>query len=214
MKMKEEKENLLLDREDNIKVFTRRSLLKGSLFAGAFSLAAQACTKKPKPEKLIPYLVPPENIVPGEAVWYATSCNECPASCGILVRNVDGRAIKVEGNPDHPINEGRLCPRGHASLQGLYNPDRIRTPLIKDGARFREIDWEGGEKIFSEKIKASSPSKVWILTESLTSTRKILWDKFKSDFSIPYENHIEIELSFEHIREATKIVFGKDVIPV
>lgn len=69
-------------------------------------------------EKLIPYLVPPEDQIPGVATWYSSTCRECPAGCGVHVRVREGRAVKVEGNPDHPVNRGRLCARGQASLQG------------------------------------------------------------------------------------------------
>ncbi|MBE0592478.1 MAG: nitrate reductase, partial [Gemmatimonadales bacterium] len=97
-----------------------------------------------KVEKLIPYVVPPENQVPGIATWYATTCGECPAGCGLHVRVREGRAVKVEGSPDHPVNGGRLCARGQASLQGLYNPDRIRAPMARStttGA-FEPITWD------------------------------------------------------------------------
>lgn len=108
----------------------RRDFLKiiGVTGTGA---AMTGCSQAPV-EKLIPYLVPPENIIPGVASWYATVCRECPAGCGMLVRTREGRAVKVEGNPKHPVNRGRLCIRGQASLQGLYNPDRIRQPLLRN----------------------------------------------------------------------------------
>ena len=58
-------------------------------------------------EKLIPYLIPPdEGVTPGRANYYASSCRACPAGCGILVRVSEGRAKKIEGNPAHPVNRG------------------------------------------------------------------------------------------------------------
>lgn len=59
-------------------------------------------------------------------------CLQCPAGCGILVRVVDGRAVKIEGNPKHPINLGRLCPKGQIGLQILYDPDRIKQPYVRE----------------------------------------------------------------------------------
>ena len=109
----------------------RRTFLK-LLGAAAPAVAASACSSVP-PERIIPYVVPPEDDVPGVATWYASSCGECPAGCGTRVRTREGRAVKIEGNPEHPINRGRLCIRGQAALQGLYNPDRIR------GAHRREV---------------------------------------------------------------------------
>src|SRR5688500_19618192 len=77
-----------------------------------------------EPGKLIPYLVSPDNTVPGVSTYYATTCRECSAGCGLISETRDGRSIKLEGNPRHPVNRGALCAHGQAALQGLYNPDR------------------------------------------------------------------------------------------
>src|SRR5918912_579291 len=62
--------------------------------------------------------------------WYATVCRGCDAGCGALVRVVEGRAKKVEGNPEHPVNQGKLCARGQALVQEEYHPDRLTGPLV------------------------------------------------------------------------------------
>jgi thiosulfate reductase/polysulfide reductase chain A len=73
-------------------------------------------------------------------------CLQCPGGCGISVRVVDGRAVKIEGNPDHPINLGKLCPKGQSGLQFLYDPDRIKGPMKRAGARgegkWQPISWD------------------------------------------------------------------------
>src|SRR5512135_1665806 len=121
--------------------FSRREFLKAVSLAG--TAAAIGCSSPESAQRLIPYIIPPEDIIPGEATWYATTCRECPAGCGILAKNRDGRVIKVEGNPLHPINQGRLCPRGQASVQGVYNPDRYREPLKKlPNGKFELIAWK------------------------------------------------------------------------
>ncbi len=68
-------------------------------------------------------------------------CLQCPAGCGIVRRVVNGRLVKIEGNPLHPINEGRLCPKGQIGVQILYDPDRIRGPLKRAGSR-GDNSWE------------------------------------------------------------------------
>ena len=68
------------------------------------------------------------------ASWFAPVCRECPAWCGVIARNREGRVVKLEGNPDHPVNAGALCMRGQAALQGLYHPDRITGPLVREGS--------------------------------------------------------------------------------
>jgi hypothetical protein len=103
----------------------RRDFLKvaGVSSAGA---ALVGCSTD-EVERLIPYVTPPEEITPGVATWYSTVCGECPAGCGVWVKTREGRAIKLEGNPNHPISAGALCSRGHSSLQALYDPDRIEA---------------------------------------------------------------------------------------
>src|SRR5574342_501485 len=112
---------------------SRRRFLKVLGVAGGGTLAATACGSQ-SPEKLIPYLIPVEDQIPGVATWYATTCRECPAGCGVHARVREGRAVKLEGNPDHPINRGKLCSRGQAALQGLYNPDRARGPMARNAS--------------------------------------------------------------------------------
>ena len=107
----------------------RRDFLKVVGAAGVATTAA-ACGVEQN-VKLVPYVVPPEGITPGVPVFYASTCRECPAGCGIHVKTREGRPIKIEGNPDHPVNQGKLCVRGQASLQGLYNPDRLASPLSR-----------------------------------------------------------------------------------
>ena len=58
--------------------------------------------------------------------WIPTICLMCPGGCGVLVRTINGRAVKIEGNPLHPVNTGKVCPKANAALQVLYDPDRIK----------------------------------------------------------------------------------------
>ena len=103
-------------------------------------------------EKLIPYLVSPDETVPGVSTYYATTCRECSAACGVIAETRDGRAIKLEGNPDHPLNQGALCARGQAALQGLYNPDRYRGPMVRRNGRLEKTTWDEALKLFGEKL--------------------------------------------------------------
>src|SRR6185437_6875446 len=79
----------------------RREFLK-VLGASSAAVAAAGCSEPTG--KLIPYLVSPDDTVPGVSTYYATTCRECSAACGLIAETRDGRAIKLEGNPDHPIN--------------------------------------------------------------------------------------------------------------
>ena len=105
---------------------TRREfLIQSANLVGVAALAPMAN----KVRRLIPYVNPPEQITPGIWALYATTCRECPAGCGMHLRHRDGRVVKAEGNPTHPLNRGGLCARGQSCVQGLYDPDRVRAPI-------------------------------------------------------------------------------------
>ena len=123
---------------------------------GASTVAAGAvgCTSE-KVGNLIPYLVSPDETVPGVSSYYATTCRECAAACGIIAETRDGRVIKLEGNPAHPLNRGALCARGQSALQGLYNPDRLRVPMMRDGTVWKNITWDEGITLLGRKMAES-----------------------------------------------------------
>ena len=128
----------------------RREFLK-VLGVGAAATTMLGCASE-EVEKLIPYLVSPDQTVPGVSTYYATTCRECSVGCGVIAETRDGRTIKLEGNPDHPVNRGALCARGQAALQGLYNPDRYRGPMIRRNGRLEPIGWDEAIQLFVQKI--------------------------------------------------------------
>jgi molybdopterin-containing oxidoreductase family iron-sulfur binding subunit len=128
----------------------RREFLK-VLGVSTAATAAIGCTSGDV-EKLIPYLVSPDNTVPGVSNHYATTCRECAAGCGVIVEVRDGRAIKVEGNPEHPVNQGALCARGQSALQGLYNPDRFRGPMKREGEALVPTTWDDAIQTLAQKL--------------------------------------------------------------
>ena len=121
-------------------VVKRREFLKVLGSTGAAATAV-GCSME-RVEQLIPYVVSPDHTVPGVSTNYATICRECAAACGVIAEVRDGRAIKLEGNPEHPVNHGALCARGQAALQGLYNPDRYRGPMIRRDNRLQPATWD------------------------------------------------------------------------
>jgi anaerobic selenocysteine-containing dehydrogenase len=82
--------------------------------------------------------VPPK----GEISRVNSACTLCPGGCGISVKKVDERVIKIEGLAGHPVNDGGLCPLGNSGAQLLYGPNRIRTPLKKIDGRWQKISWQ------------------------------------------------------------------------
>src|SRR5512139_3427552 len=85
-----------------------------------------------------------------------TVCLMCPQGCGMTGRVVDGRLVKLEGNPLHPVNAGVLCPKGQAATELLYNPDRVRGPLRRVGKRgegnWESIPWETALSLVTERL--------------------------------------------------------------
>lgn len=105
----------------------------------------------------------PEYNQTGVSTYFATTCKECPAGCGLIVRTQEGRAIKVEGNPDHPVNKGKVCSRGLTTVQGVYNPDRITGPQKRTrGSRsFTAMDWQAAINTVAGGLK--NPQKTAFL---------------------------------------------------
>ena len=116
----------------------RRDFLK-LVGVGAGAAAAAGCSDPV--EKLVPYVIQPEEILPGVANFYASTCTACSAACGLHVKTREGRPIKLEGNPDHPINKGRLCATGQVDLGRTYHPDRYTGPMAKGPTGLEPTTW-------------------------------------------------------------------------
>ncbi len=142
----------------------RRDFLKAAGFAFAGAMLS-GCARAPV-EKAIPYLIQPEEIVPGRASYYASTCAGCSAGCGLLVKTRDGRPVKLEGNPEHPWSRGGLCAVGQASLLGLYDSHRLKNPVLNG----RETRWEDVDRFVAAGLATSRTSgAVRFLSGTVTS---------------------------------------------
>ncbi|MCM2265225.1 MAG: molybdopterin-dependent oxidoreductase [Desulfuromonadales bacterium] len=196
----------------------RRTFLKLTGMSSA-SLALSGCQKSN--EKLIPFLVAPEDgTVPGQADDYASVCRQCPAGCGILVRVSEGRAKKIEGNPLHPVNRGRLCARGQAALQDHYHPDRVRQPLQRDGergsGRFAPISWDQALTLLTERMAglrtAGQADRLALFTPPLTGSLATLVGRFRDGYGC--RQHLAWDwLNTEWLRRVSQLSFGIDGVP-
>jgi len=74
--------------------------------------------------------------------WVPTTCGYCSVGCGMFIGVKGGRAVSVRGNPNHPVNEGRLCPKGLSEHDAIHAPNRAKYPLLKVNGRLRRIDWD------------------------------------------------------------------------
>ena len=189
-------------------VFERRDFLKlvGVGLAGA---ATAGCAPAPA-EKLIPYLVAPEDTLPGVPMWYASTCRECPAGCGTMIKAREGRAIKIEGNPDHPLNRGRLCARGQASLQGHYDPDRVKQPMQRSGSEWKAITWDEALQLASGRLGEARGGVALVTSHQPGSFNRLAgeWAAAMGGSHLIYE-----PFAHESLREANRRSFGDASIP-
>ena len=98
----------------------------------------------------------PEDLVRGEDAWYATTWPDMPGGDGLIVRVMQGRAKKIAGNPDHPVNLGKQSSRHDAAIQLTYHPDRISEPLLRQskGGLFDPISWQRAEQLMQSAVEA------------------------------------------------------------
>ena len=165
----------------------RREFLK-ILGATGAATAAIGCSTD-RVDKLIPYLNNPDETVPMVSNYYASTCRECSASCGVLMETRDGRTFKLEGNPDHPLNRGALCARGQAAVQGLYNPDRYRGPRIRKGNALVPAKWDDAIKLLTDKLteaqSAGSASKAVFINRHESGSFPAFLDQWLAAFGMP-----------------------------
>ena len=125
-------------------------------------------------ENVMSYLMPEEYVIPGVGVWYASTCTQCAAGCGIHGRVREGRVLKLEGNPDSGINRGKLCMMGQAGVQGHYNPDRITQPLLRAGGKLEPVSWDKAMEVLAEKFAAVPGERFAWVTGTLSGHQRAL----------------------------------------
>ncbi|OLB05258.1 MAG: hypothetical protein AUH14_09075 [Candidatus Rokubacteria bacterium 13_2_20CM_69_15_1] len=194
-------------------MMNRRDFFRVVAASGA-TAAVTGCQRTA--ENILPLVVPNEHIVPGVAAWFATVCRECPAGCGVIARNREGRVVKLEGNPDHPVNQGALCARGQAALQGLYHPDRFAGPRLRDGAALKPVNWDAAQKVVADKIaalrSAGKGSAIALVTQLETGSLGAFLDTWTRALGTRPRLSFE-PFGYEANRAANRITFGRDAIP-
>jgi molybdopterin-containing oxidoreductase family iron-sulfur binding subunit len=186
----------------------RRTFLK---IAGMGSISLVAGCNPPE-KNLFSLVHAPDDMVTGKATWYASTCRECPAGCGILAKNREGRVIKVEGNPLHPINRGKICMRGQAAVQAIYNPDRIKTPLLKEKDRWQPISFSKAQSLLKYKTHDASQKgseRIRMLTEVTGESLLALFADALTRWSA--EGPLVFEpFAYESLKSANEKVFGRN----
>lgn len=200
---------------------TRRQFLKMGAVAGAVTVLSGCTLNLQQPAYLEAYVRAPEDALPGEDTWYASTCRQCPAGCGIVVRVSNGRARKIEGNPQHPLNRGKLCARGQAGLQVLYNPDRLRNAVRQSGRgsrNFQPIDWEDAVKELAEKLAAvRDPAGIAFLAGQMPDHLAVMVRRFLQALGAPAPVVYDLGSALEGraaLSQVSAKLFGAAALPI
>ena len=210
----------------------RRHFIKLTAITGT-TAALTACGN---PENQIIRFIPEDDLTPGVATYQPSVCPMCSAGCGVIARVMDGDAEvfrngqagvirmglakKLEGNPEDPISQGKLCARGQAAIQVTYHPDRIGKPRKRTGERgsgqFAEISWEEAIKELTGKLNelagANDQGSLAFLTKPRRGRRlELVAELLQSYGARPAVTH-EV-FSDEVLRRANAMSFGSHQLP-
>src|SRR5687768_5761356 len=210
----------------------RRNFIKLTAITGT-SAALTACGN---PENQIIRFIPEDDLVPGIATFKPSVCPLCNAGCGVIARVMEGDAEvfrngqagvirmglakKLEGNPDDPISQGKLCARGQAGVQVTYHPDRLDKPRKRSGERgsgqFVDISWDEALKEVAGQVDAltaaNEQSSLAFLTTPRRGRRFDLIAQMLQGYGAPAP--IAYELFSDHVlRRANAMSFGSHQLP-
>lgn len=198
--------------EDSKDGFARREFLK--VMGASFALATTGCVRRPA-SHIIPYAKAPKEITPGEANYYTSTWYDGLEGAGLLVKTLEGRPIKVEGLPAHPMTLGGLSARAHAEILSLYDPDRLKGPvrnlLNKERTNKESVSttFEEADGKISESLKAGS---VAIISGSRPSpSLKSMIGDFSRTYGAKWVQYDS--LPTEAIRLGQKEAYGRAVLP-
>ncbi len=171
--------------------WARREFL--TLMGASLAMTSFGCVRRTA-EKIVPYVKKPHEIIEGLANYYSSSWNDGSEVFGLVVKTREGRPIKVEGNPSHPLNQGGMSARAHAHILSLYDPDRLAAPvrhLFNEGrtnsdsvaTTFAKADEaiaaqlkKGGAAVLSSSIVSPSLQSALGDFKSAFGARQYTWD--------------------------------------
>lgn len=156
-------------------------------------------------------------MMPGRWTLIATTCRECPAGCGIQMRCKDNRVVKAEGNPQHPVSKGGLCARGQSSIQGEYDPDRLKqayrpcTCKIPKPGGVDEVKWEAAISEIAAAV--GKARRIFLISDVQTGAAAEVMDEFCKSLGKPAEVIYYEPFNYEALRNANRGLFRQAVIP-
>ncbi|MCL4394530.1 MAG: molybdopterin-dependent oxidoreductase, partial [Chloroflexi bacterium] len=197
---------------------SRRDFIKLGVVASGSAVLA-GCQTPSQWVTLEPYVRPPEEQLAGTATWYASTCRQCPAGCGIVTRIMNGRAKKIEGNGEHPLNQGKSCARGQAALQVLYDPDRLTSPARQSprGTRqFAPISWNEGINSLFERVRAAGDHIAVWGNSTMSGHLYDLFSRLTGALGAPSPITFDLYTAYHGyalLRETSRRLFGRAALP-
>lgn len=197
--------------------FTRREFLQAAGVSAVGAVVFTGCQPPTRELQGQSRLLLAEDTLSAWENWYASTCRECDAGCGTIVRVLEGRSKKIEGNPDHPVNRGKLCARGQATVQEQYHPDRLAGPAQRVGSskQTESTTWEAGLAALAGKLREAQQQgragDVVFITPPLRGHQAILIQRFVAAYGAQWM--VFDPFGEAPLAEASKRVFGQDRIP-
>ncbi|MHB1006369.1 MAG: molybdopterin-containing oxidoreductase family protein [Chloroflexota bacterium] len=193
----------------------RRDFCKLSTITATGTVALSGCA--PQLRKIESRVNAPAGYPVDAELWYYSACPGCGSACGTMVRVIDGRAKKLEGNPQHPVNTGRLCARGQTGLQLLYHPDRVNGPQKRSGDRgansFQKADsWDNAIAEAARRLNEAAgrgDNSVLFFTGAIDGHTGLVVDRFAKALRGPGRLTLEA-LPYTALRQANKLTYGTD----
>ncbi|MEE8348231.1 MAG: molybdopterin-dependent oxidoreductase, partial [Acidobacteriota bacterium] len=158
-----------------------------------------------------------EMITPpkGPESFSNTFCQLCPGGCGVKVRKIGSRVVRVQGNPNNPVNRTGLCPIGVSAPQYLYHPERLRFPMKREGQSWTRISWEQGLQEISSQLgtlmERRESGRVLALSHPLTGTMKSITEDLMR--ALGSNNLVELSGPSDGLDLAVRLMQGVDERP-
>jgi menaquinone reductase, molybdopterin-binding-like subunit len=192
---------------------TRRQFLKWAGVTGVGAVVFNGCRVPDHEIQIQSPVELPEDLVTGRDNYYATTAQVGSSSEGLLVRVMEGRAKKVEGNPDYPLNTGKHHIRTETLLQATYHPDRIKTPMVRiaKGGPFRAISWPDALERLNKILDAADPASVLLATGPIRGKLAEVTNRFAKDYGAKAMGYDPIDQTV--LRTAIKNIYDQDALP-
>ncbi len=192
---------------------SRRKFL--ALVGASAALAGAGCSDYRDKGNIVPYTKKPEEIIVGKANYYASTCTACENGCGILIKTREGRPVKVDGNPDHPVSLGKICSHGHASILNLYDPERLKAPKKNNrNGDTNNVSWKNADADIVKQLNSAGDKEIAVVSHKIISptTKTVLGDFLRK---YPAAKIYSYELVNDEVRKsAWKKMYGTDQYPL